>query len=218
MAHDVLRGVAPRDFRSQAAAILKWVQQNITYLNEPNELIQSPAYTLRVRVGDCDDMAILICTMAEAINLPWAFVLAGQKPDGTQVRWSERMKGRPPFRANFYHIYVELGWPAFNPSTWASAEPTIKTAPLGYDVVTGHYEQSMDRPRKAKLVKASPLPELSGWGDPSVLDMSSEQEAPKFGSKVRELIHDMPWSDILMGVIQGVTTALVVQYVMRSRK
>ena len=45
--------VEPRDYRGQAAALLKWVQENVYYVNEPDERLQTPDYTLRVRYGDC---------------------------------------------------------------------------------------------------------------------------------------------------------------------
>ena len=43
--------------------------------------------------------------------------------------------GPMPWTGSFSHIYVQLGWPPFNPTTWVSAEPTIPGLPLGHDVV-----------------------------------------------------------------------------------
>ena len=45
-------GAQPREYRKQGAALLQWVQQNIYYVNEPGERLQSPEYTLRVGYGD----------------------------------------------------------------------------------------------------------------------------------------------------------------------
>lgn len=70
-------GVASRDYPAQAAAILKFVQQNTYYVNEANEQIQSPWRSLKSRAADCDDQAILIASMAESIALPWRFALGG---------------------------------------------------------------------------------------------------------------------------------------------
>jgi 8-oxo-dGTP pyrophosphatase MutT (NUDIX family) len=52
--------VPSRDYRGQAAAILKWVQQNIYYVNEPDERLQDPFYTLKVKYGDCFPASTLL--------------------------------------------------------------------------------------------------------------------------------------------------------------
>ena len=41
-------GVQPRQYKEQAQALLKWVQTNIYYVNEPNERLQDPLYTVKV--------------------------------------------------------------------------------------------------------------------------------------------------------------------------
>lgn len=132
--NEVLRpaGVEGRDYKAQAAAILKWVQTRIMYVNEPGEQLQSPWYTLKVKFGDCDDMSLLLASMYQSVRLPWKYVLSGRLGD-KKVRWVE---GDPiPSGARWAHIYVAVGWPPFIPQEWAWAEPTIKNAPLGFDTV-----------------------------------------------------------------------------------
>jgi hypothetical protein len=132
-------GIEPRDYRGQAKALLQWVQKNIYYLNEPGEMLQSPIYTLRkdVRSGDCDDVAILLAALATASRLGIRFVLSGKsKTTGKMIRWIE---GQPePPNVKWAHIFVQIGWPAFNPTTWESAEGTLAGAPLGWDVTRSH--------------------------------------------------------------------------------
>jgi len=139
-------GCAPRDFPAQAACIHAFVQGSCYYTNEPGEQLQSPWRTLKVRTGDCDDLALLIATMAESVALPWRFALAGKMRDGRMVRWIEGE--RWPTGAEMFHIYIYLGWPPFQPKTWAAAEPTIRGIPLGYDVVDrglpGQAQHSVD--------------------------------------------------------------------------
>lgn len=72
-------GAAPRDYAAQAAALLRFVQNEIYYTNEPNEQIQSPWRTLKQRNGDCDDCSVLLASMAESIALPWRFALGGHR-------------------------------------------------------------------------------------------------------------------------------------------
>ena len=130
---DVLRssGVGARDYPRMAGALLAWVQNSIYYTNEAGESLQSPWVTIDKRTGDCDDAAVLLATMAAAVDLPWKFVLLGRDAQGKQVRWVEGTP-YPKGKVQFFHIYVLLGWPAGSPNQWASAEPTMR-APLGFD-------------------------------------------------------------------------------------
>jgi hypothetical protein len=77
LALDIIRGegVEPRDEEGQAAAIGKWVQQNIYYVHEPIEFFQKPATTLRLRAGDCDDQTILMGGLLENIGIMTKAVL-----------------------------------------------------------------------------------------------------------------------------------------------
>jgi len=146
-------GVDQRQYEQQAAVLLRWVQGNIAYLNEPGETLQDPNYTLRVKHGDCDDMAILLAALYESIRLPWKFVLAGSMPSTRErVRWVE---GQPfPRGAVMGHIYLAVGFPVFRPQRWTFVEPTVKGAPLGHDVTAPAGVQA----------PAATLPELGAWG------------------------------------------------------
>jgi hypothetical protein len=48
-------GVPPRQYRQQAAALLKWVQDpsNVYYVNEAGERLQDPIFTIEHKIGDC---------------------------------------------------------------------------------------------------------------------------------------------------------------------
>ena len=139
---------APRDYEKQAAALLRWVQHEIYYVNEPGERLQDPFYTLQVRYGDCDDMALLLASLCESFRLPWRFAISGNR-GRDMIRWVE---GEPyPSGVTWSHIYLRIGWPAFTPKEWRSAEPTLRGVPLGWDVV--------DIKRKNGRVV---LPELAG--------------------------------------------------------
>ena len=142
-------GVQPRDYKGQAAALLAWVQNpdNVYYINEPGERLQDPLYTLKVKYGDCDDLAILLCSMFESCRLGWKLVISGrERSTGKKVR---HIDGQP-FKngCDWSHIYCMVGTPVFRPDTWYFCEPTLK-APLGWDVVSGD---------------ASLLPEMGGAG------------------------------------------------------
>lgn len=124
-------GVEPRDYKGQAACLLKWVQHQIYYVNEPGERLQSPLYTLKVGYGDCDDMMILLCSFFECIKLPWKIVISGKKGND-YVRYHEGDRHYP--RAVYTHVYCMVGNKPFTPTEWYYCEPTLK-APFGWDVV-----------------------------------------------------------------------------------
>jgi hypothetical protein len=128
-------GVEPRDYKGQSAALLRWVQDHIYYVNEPGERLQDPLYTLRVGYGDCDDLAILLASLYESVRLGWRFVISGiDSASGRKVRYEEG-QGSPLPTGQWSHIYVKVGWPPFQPQRWEYAEPTLRRAPLGWDVV-----------------------------------------------------------------------------------
>ena len=203
-------GVAQRDFKKQAAAMLSWVQQNIYYTNEPDEQVQTPWRTIAVKTGDCDDSSLLLASFAEAIKMPWKFALAGQSPTGKRVRFIEGE--RMPWGAQFSHIYVVLGWPPFQPQEWASAETTIRGAPLGYDVTVDGIKPF----NEVVTVRTATTTGPSSMGNPQVGGLvevaadNLEQRLQK--SELPNWVKTLPWDGIITGVIQGVITTLIVRW------
>lgn len=131
-------GVKPRDYVGQAAALLKWVQnpKNCYYINEPGERLQDPLYTLKVKYGDCDDMALLLCALFESVKLEWKLVISGRNRVTKQkVRHVEGEYY--PANVQWAHIYCMVGDRPFTPKRWFFCEPTLNGAPLGWDVVAG---------------------------------------------------------------------------------
>lgn len=76
LAVDIIRstGTAPKDKKSQALAIGQHVQNAIYYVHEMPERFQTPAETLRLQAGDCDDTTVLVCALLESIGIPSALV------------------------------------------------------------------------------------------------------------------------------------------------
>lgn len=142
-------GAAPRAYKKQAAALLKWVQdpKNIYYLNEPGEQLQDPIYTIKHGYGDCDDQVLVLCCFFEACRLPWKLVISGRKRDnGQKVRHIQG--GNYPANTSWSHIYCMVGTPAFIPKRWYFCEPTVQGVPLGWDVVSGdkRFIPEMEKP------------------------------------------------------------------------
>ncbi len=64
----------PKAKLSHAVSIARWVQQNITYVNEGEETFQTPLATLRFGYGDCDCISVLIASLCESIGIPCQLV------------------------------------------------------------------------------------------------------------------------------------------------
>jgi hypothetical protein len=157
LASEIIRrsGVPPRDYKGQAAVLLKWIQnpQNVYYINEPGERLQSPTYTLRVKRGDCDDMAILLAAMLESVAIEWRFVLSGRDRQGRLRRWVEGQPRIPGGR--WTHIYLAALIPTRpgQRKQLVFMEPTLPK-PLGWDVI-----------QASRAGGGSILPELAGAED-----------------------------------------------------
>lgn len=151
----------PREYKKQAAALLKWVQdpKNIYYVNEPGERLQDPIFTIKQGWGDCDDQILVLTALFESVRLPWKLVLGGTC-NGKKVR---HIEGKAfPKGCKWAHIYCMVGTPPFNPTRWYYCETTVQGVPLGWDVISGHksYLPEMDSaPRgKPRIVKSKRAP------------------------------------------------------------
>jgi len=131
LAAQIVSGVDQRQYEQQAAALLRWVQENVAYLNEPGEILQDPLYSVKVKHGDCDDLALVLAALLESIRLPWRFVLSGQARNGAKSRWIEG--DTMPWGVQWAHIYIAIGDRPFSPTRWTIAEPTVRGSPLGHD-------------------------------------------------------------------------------------
>lgn len=189
-ANEIIRsaGVQLRDHRAEWAALLKWVQQNIRFMAESKERIQSPQYTLTQKMGDCDDLALTLAALGYSMRLPFKFVLSGRDKRGERVRWVEG-SGKPPVAA-WTHIYVQAQWPPFRPTASAWAEPTLDV-PLGWDSVSGG--------------------QVRGRAD------LGEGEAPPATTKqtLQQLVQRLPWVTIGGSVVGSVLSAVVVSMIVR---
>ena len=106
--------VKPKDYLAEIKALFEWVQQHIRYTKDTFqvEVLHSAKRMLELRAGDCDDMAILLGAMLEAIGHPVRLVLSG--PD--------------PLRQDlFTHIYLEV----FHKGRWIPLDATMPY-PMGW--------------------------------------------------------------------------------------
>lgn len=216
--------VEPRDYKGQAQALLKWVQHNIYYINEPAERLQDPAYTLTVGYADCDDMCLVLAALYESIGLDWRFVLSGTRPKRKKmlfggyknsgkehVRWIEGSK-IPKNAPVWSHVYLMVGYPPAAPERWYFAEPTLRGVDLGWDIVN-----AMKDTKDGGVI----LPEMSGLGDVPARKLKNAPP-PKFKpepeekperntkvaiSKLKERLHP---ANLITDVLIGAVTAVLI--------
>jgi hypothetical protein len=181
-------GVPPRDYLGQQQALLQWVQENIYYVNEPGERLQSPLYTLKVGYGDCDDMVIVLASFLESMRFSWKLVISGPAKAGNNV--IRFVEGENPAKlklARWSHIYLMVGDKPFKPGNWNYAEPTLRGATLGWDVVNS----------------GGKLPEFG------MTDASQLAVAYSHGRKSEAGIKFIDWNSVKQAVVTGVLAALV---------
>lgn len=203
---EILRasGVEPRDYVGQLKVLLAWVQENIYYVNEQDERLQDPHYTLQVRYGDCDDSAILLMSFVKSLRLPARPVISGVKKNGRRVRYILGQPGRIDPTVKWSHIYVQVGDRPFNKNVqWYFAEPTLKV-PLGWDVVSGN---PSDVPQ---------LPELGGPTSSSAAQAGGAAASSATGLLDEEQILGVNWKGVMVAVLIGSLTASLTQLVVEG--
>lgn len=186
-------GVAPRDYLGQQKALLKWVQQNIYYVNEPGERLQSPLYTLKVGYGDCDDMVIVLASFLESMRFPWKLVISGPTASGKVIGYIEGENPRKLRQAKWSHIYLAIGDKPFKPNAWNFAEPTLRGAELGWAV---HKDGHMGIPGEG-------LPELGSASTAALAVAYSHGRDKKAGQQKY-----IDWHAVKQAVATSVVAAL----------
>jgi transglutaminase-like putative cysteine protease len=80
-AAQVVQGLRQKAWVDEVKTIHAWVRDNIRYVRDIRdvETLATPEKTLENRYGDCDDKALLVAAMLEAIGHPARFVAVGRK-------------------------------------------------------------------------------------------------------------------------------------------
>lgn len=96
LALQLTRGLQQKDYAGEAQRLFDYVQKRIRYVRDINgvETLQTPLKTLEYGAGDCDDKAILLSTLLQAIGHESRFIAIGTKP-GTlsHVAVEDRING-----------------------------------------------------------------------------------------------------------------------------
>lgn len=167
LAVSILRraGVDQRSYARQWAALLQWVRRHTYYVNERDERLQSPQFSIARGFGDCDDMIILLAALGDSIRLPWRLVISGFTRSGARRRWIEG-QGPVPSGVTWTHIYGMGGWPPFRPAEWRFMEPTLNV-PFGWDVLQEEGKSSLPELGSRSAVPVAGLGAVAPGGPPA---------------------------------------------------
>lgn len=140
--------VQARDYRGQAAAIHAFLRDNVYFLNEKDEVLQDPIYTLDLQAdgtvgprahGDCDDFCTTFVALCRTCHLPAEPVISGRDARGNLHRFVRGMK-KPAVKVGYTHAYSIVGPHPFRNKKpgkgWLYADPTVAGVALGWDCVS----------------------------------------------------------------------------------
>lgn len=83
LAIKIVKSVPGKDWRGECEAVQRWVKHNVRYMRDIAgvETIQSPAITVKLGAGDCDDQSVLVGALLGSMGFDIRFVAIGQKYD-----------------------------------------------------------------------------------------------------------------------------------------
>lgn len=101
--------VEERDWPGEVEAMYNYVRKHVRYTRDTTgvEVFRSPKRTLELKIGDCDDLTILLGSLLQAVGYPIMIRVIGMKGTGT-----------------FQHVYLLAGTPPHDPKKWIPLDPS----------------------------------------------------------------------------------------------
>lgn len=112
LADRIVQPAPSGDFGAQLKCVFAWVKKHIKYVRDIRdvETVSTPERTLREQTGDCDDMAIVVAALLEAVGFKTRFLALG-------------------FDSGEYeHVIAQ----ALLGTRWISLDPTVSYATAGW--------------------------------------------------------------------------------------
>ena len=96
---DLVRNIPAYDESGEVFALFTWVQGHIRYTKDPVtvEKLYPPQELLKIRAGDCDDIAMLLGALAIALGYPARLITVAANPNSPD---------------EFSHVFTEVEVPA----------------------------------------------------------------------------------------------------------
>lgn len=117
-ARSLVRHLPPKDWAAEVEALHRFVRDEVRYVRDVRgvETVAIPEYTITTGQGDCDDKAVLLASLLEAIGHPTRFTAIGFRPGAFNHVFAETKIG-PRWVALETTEPVEMGW---HPDKFAS--------------------------------------------------------------------------------------------------
>lgn len=125
---ETTRGVTPKDYLSEVAALYYEIARTVRYVRDPRhtEFVEHPAVMLAQRAGDCDDQAaglgtgakVLARQAAANVGLAMAAGAIGNRVQFTAVGFKPPMR---PGAQGLSHVFVRVRDP--RSGEWAVVDP-----------------------------------------------------------------------------------------------
>lgn len=111
-ARHLVQNLPQKAVLQEARVLFDFVQNNIRYVRDPHQIeaLQTPAATLQLKSGDCDDKTILLAALLLSIGIPVKLIVGG---------WQE---------GHYTHVWLRAGIG----SAWIAMDPT-EPRPMGWE-------------------------------------------------------------------------------------
>lgn len=108
LALSLVNGLPQKDWWGEVRRLHAFVRDRIRYVRDIDgiETLATPAQTLQIGQGDCDDKAVLLAALLQSIGHPARFVAFGKRSN------------------QFSHVLVQTKIRSGNNSNWISLETT----------------------------------------------------------------------------------------------
>lgn len=118
-AKEIVRGVLPYNDIGEASAVYEWVKRSIRYTKDPvtKETLYPPLELLKLRAGDCDDIAMLMGAIMIALGYPARLVTIAASPENPE---------------EFSHVYLEAEVPPGS-GQWVAMDAARPGAQFGLE-------------------------------------------------------------------------------------
>ncbi len=112
--------VSEKDYTGEVDALYYYVRENVRYTHDISEveLFQRPSRTLELKIGDCDDLTILLGSLLQSVGYPVILRVVGLNGGAYQ------------------HIYILAGIPPEGATEWRPLDASRPEGP-GWEVTEG---------------------------------------------------------------------------------
>lgn len=171
LAIDIVRNVPAYDELAEVEALYSWVKRRIRFTKDPltKEKLYPPQELLKIRAGDCDDIAMLLGALDLAIGYPARLVTVSADRNHPE---------------EFSHVYVEVEVPARS-GNWIAQDAAR------FDSRFGLEPPVYFRKRAWSLVDES-YQDLAGLGSYGTVALGDDGGGFDWGSLLQQTVQEVP--------------------------